>query len=97
VAAAPPAGRESPFFARFVLEPAAALPAGCKFAIFARGTFLGCATCFAARAYAAGFNFSPRIATSRRATSFDELCEDAGCADVDDTSREETTATPSLI
>jgi hypothetical protein len=27
---------------------------------------------------------------------FDELCEDAGCAGVDDTSREETTATPSL-
>jgi len=42
VAAAPPAGRESPFFARLVSEPGAALAAECKFAIFARGTSAGC-------------------------------------------------------
>src|SRR3979490_2844169 len=92
LAAALSVGCESTIFARFVSEPAAALPAGCKFASFALEFD---ATCFAIMACAAGFDLSPRVAVTRWAISFDELSPDAGCTGLDDTSRDEATATPS--
>ena len=74
-------------FGRAGSEAGAAFRAGCKPAIFARGVTLEfAAACLTTRAFAAGFDLSPRIAGALRATAFDERyadCAGAACIDID--------------
>jgi hypothetical protein len=75
---------------RVIPESAAALAAGCKSAVFARGNSLELgAACFAERAGAAGFDFSTSTPAVRR--GFATLCAGVGIGV--DVSAAEATAT----
>jgi hypothetical protein len=79
-------------FGRSASEMAAALPAGCKSAVFASGVVSGFgAACFAGRARAAGFELSPESLLVRRAMAFVGRfagCAVADCADFDEAARD---------